>query len=166
MIWCVIIFTKIWCVTAFFTKCFIKHITSKRPLSTNVCIDVLSDCTVDWMPNYILHMHMDATHYVCVDVFSDYTVVWMLYYTHYKYKGVHQYVCVGVLEDCFSHWMPYYTHHKYNGAHPYVYHRNTCIQHCLHEVVHSECPGKKQRLNIRIYSDRKNNYFYSNVYIK
>jgi hypothetical protein len=25
---------------------------------------------------------------------------------------------------------------------------------------------KKQRLNIRIYSDRKNNYFYSNLYIK
>jgi hypothetical protein len=25
---------------------------------------------------------------------------------------------------------------------------------------------KKQRLNIRIYSDRKNNYFHSNVYIK
>jgi len=25
---------------------------------------------------------------------------------------------------------------------------------------------KKQKLNIRIYSDKKNNYFYSNVYIK
>ena len=70
----------------------------------------------------------------------------MPYYTHYKYNGVYKYVCAGVLEDCFSHWMPYYTHHKYKGAHPYAYHRNTCIQHCLHEAVHSECPVKKTKV--------------------
>jgi len=50
-------------------------------------------------------------------------------------------------------------------AHPYVYHRNICTHHCVHEVVRLEYPVKTQRLNIRIYFDRKNNYFYSNVYI-
>jgi hypothetical protein len=50
-------------------------------------------------------------------------------------------------------------------AHPYVYHRNICIHHCVHEVVDSEYPGKKQRLNMRIYFDRNNHYLYSNVYI-
>jgi len=38
---------------------------------------------------------------------------------------------------------------------PYAYHRNNCIHHWVHEVVHSEDPGKKQKLNIRIYLDRK-----------
>ena len=60
--------------------------------------------------------------------------------------------------------MPYYKLHIEMDAHPYVYHRNICIHHSVHEVVHSECPGKK-KLNIRIYFDRKNHYFYSNVYI-
>jgi len=52
------------------------------------------------------------------------------------------------------------------GAHLYVYHRNVCIQHFVHEVAHSQYLAKTQRLNIRIYSDRKKNNFYSNVYIK
>jgi hypothetical protein len=51
-------------------------------------------------------------------------------------------------------------------AHLYVYHRNICIQNRVHVVVDPEHPGKTQMLNIRIYSDRKKNYFYSNVYIK
>jgi len=33
-----------------------------------VCVDELPDCTIDWMPNYILHVNMGATYYVCVDV--------------------------------------------------------------------------------------------------
>jgi hypothetical protein len=37
--------------------------------------------------------------------------------------------------------MPYYTLHINMAAHPYVYH-NICIQHAVHEVVHSGCPGK------------------------
>ena len=61
--------------------------------------------------------------------------------------------------------MPYYTLHMHMDAHHYVYHRNICSLHSVHEVVHSEYPGKKQRLNIRIYFDGKNHYYYSNVYI-
>jgi hypothetical protein len=57
--------------------------------------------------------------------------------------------------------MPYYTLYMHVDTHPYVHHRNICIHHCVHEVVHSQYPGKKQRLNIRIYSDRKNSYCYS-----
>ena len=49
-------------------------------------------------------------------------------------------------------------------AHPYVHHRKICTHHSVCEVVHSEHPGKK-KLNIRIYFDRRNKYFYSNVYI-
>ena len=97
--------------------------------------------------SYYTHYKYKGVHqYVCVGVLEDCLSHWMPYYTHYKYKGVHQYVCVGVLKDCLSHWMPYYTHYKYKGAYPYVYHRNTCIQHCLHKVVHSECPGKKTKV--------------------
>jgi len=40
--------------------------------------------------------------------------------------------------------------------HPYVYHKNICIHHRVHEVVHSEYPGKTQKLNIRTYFDREN----------
>jgi hypothetical protein len=55
--------------------------------------------------------------------------------------------------------MPYYTLHMHMDAHAYVYHRNIHIQHCVREVVRSKYPGKKQRVNIRIKSDRKNNFF-------
>jgi hypothetical protein len=51
--------------------------------------------------------------------------------------------------------MPYYPLHMNMDAHPYVYHRNICIHHRAHEILHAEYPGKKQRLNIRIYLDRK-----------
>jgi hypothetical protein len=51
-------------------------------------------------------------------------------------------------------------------AHPYVYHRNICIQHCVHEDADLEYPGKNTKPNIRIYSDKKNSYSYSNVQIK
>jgi len=34
----------------------------------NVYIDILSDCTVDRMSNYILHRHMDNIYCVCVHV--------------------------------------------------------------------------------------------------
>ena len=59
--------------------------------------------------------------------------------------------------------MPYYTLHMHMDAHHYVYHRNICSLHSVHEVVHSEYPGKKQRLNIRVYFDEEKHYFYSNV---
>jgi len=62
--------------------------------------------------------------------------------------------------------MPSYTLHMNLEAHPYVYHRNIRIQHCVHAVVHLPYPGKKPRLKISAHSDRNNNYFYSNVYIK
>jgi hypothetical protein len=79
----------------------------------------------------------------------------MPYYTHHRYKGTHDYVCVYVLSDCSYDCMPYYILHINIDAHPYIYYRNVRIQHCVHEVLHSEYPGKKaQRLNIRIYSDR------------
>jgi hypothetical protein len=55
--------------------------------------------------------------------------------------------------------MLYYTHHRHTDADYYVYHRNICIQHCVHEVVHSKYPDKTQRLKIRIYCYRKKNYF-------
>jgi hypothetical protein len=50
----------------------------------------------------------------------------------------------------------------------YVYHRNFCIQYCVCGFVLLKYPGNpgKKKLNIRIYSERKNNYFYSNVHIK
>jgi hypothetical protein len=82
------------------------------------------------------------------------------------YKAAHNYVCVDVLSDCTYDWTPYYTLHIHMDAHPYIYHMNICIQHCVYEVVHSQYPGKTQRLNIRIHSDRKNKCFYSYVYIK
>ena len=44
-------------------------------------------------------------------------------------------------------------------THPYAYHKNIHIQHSVCDDVHLEDPVKKQSLNIRIYSDRKNNYF-------
>ena len=60
--------------------------------------------------------------------------------------------------------MPCYAFHMNKGAHHCVYHRKICIRHSVIEVVHSQYPGKQQRLNIRIYFDRKNKYFYSNAY--
>jgi len=46
--------------------------------------------------------------------------------------------------------MPYYTFHMHMDVQHYVYQRNFCSLHSVHEVVHSEYPGKKRGLNIRI----------------
>ena len=96
------------------------------------------------MPYYILHSYMGAHHYAIVDVLSDSPVEWMFYYILHRYTGAHQYVCVDVLWDCSYYWMPYYKLHIKMDAHPYVYHRNICIHHSVHKVVHSEYPGKKK----------------------
>ena len=61
--------------------------------------------------------------------------------------------------------MSYYTLHMHMDAHHYVYQRNICTHRSVHEVVHSEYPGKEQSLNIRIYFDGKNHNFYTNVHI-
>jgi hypothetical protein len=55
--------------------------------------DILSDCSVDWIPYYIPHMNMDAHPYVLVPVFVDYSCRCMPYYTHHKPKGTNHYVC-------------------------------------------------------------------------
>ena len=128
-----------------------------------VRIDVLTKCTFAWMSYYTLHTNMVAPLYVCVHVFSDY--YWNLISSCIKCNHS-VFVCADVIPVCISVWISSDTLHKYKGGHPYMYHRNICIQHFLHEVVHSQYPAKTQRLNIRKYSDRKNNYFYSNVYIK
>ena len=74
----------------------------------------------------------------------------MLYYRHHKHKGSLHYVCVDVLSDRPFYRMPYYIFHIKMDAQPYVYHKNICIHHSVHEVVHLEYPGKK-KLNIRIW---------------
>jgi hypothetical protein len=40
-------------------------------------------------------------------------------------------------------------------GHPYIYHGDIHIQQCECDDVHSECPGKTQRVNIRIYSEKR-----------
>jgi len=107
------------------------------------------------MPYYRRHMNMDAHRYVRADVVSEWSLYGTPFYTHHKNMD---YVCVDVLSDYSSYWISFYTLHKYTGTHPRVYHRNNCIQHFVHEAVHSLYPEKTQRLSIRIYSDRKNNY--------
>ena len=95
------------------------------------------------MPYYTNHKHKGAYHYACVDVLSVFSVDWKPYYTYHIQKGSLHYVCVDVLLD---------------DAHHYVYHRNICTLHSVHEVVHSDYPGKKQRLNIRLHFDEMNHY--------
>ena len=90
--------------------------------------------------------HKGAHHYVCVDVLAGFSFHCMPYYTYYRYKGAHHYVSVDVLSDCSYDCMPYNTLHINIDAHPYVYHRNICIQHCVHAVVHSEYPGKNTKV--------------------
>jgi hypothetical protein len=54
------------------------------------------------MSYYTHHKYKGAIHYVCVDVLSDCSVDWMSYYTHHKYKGTNLCVCVDVLLDYSS----------------------------------------------------------------
>jgi hypothetical protein len=57
-----------WCVKRwiFLLNAYYSH-HKQKGAQHYVCVDVLSDCTVDWMPNYLLLLHMDVTLYVCVD---------------------------------------------------------------------------------------------------
>ena len=129
-----------------------------------VCVDDLSVCCLQWMPYYTHHKHKGAHHYECVDALSDCSFDQMPYYTHHTYKGTHHYVCVDAVSDCPYDSIPYYILHINTDAHPSVHHRNICIWECVGEVVHSEYPcKKKKKVNVRIYSDRKNSYFHSNV---
>ena len=59
--------------------------------------DILADCSVKWMPHYILHMNMGANLHVWVYLLSDYSCLCMLYYTHHKRKGTHHYEGIDVL---------------------------------------------------------------------
>ena len=45
----------------------------------------------------ITHKYKGAHHYVFVDVLSDCSDDWMPYYTFHKHKGAHHYVFVDVL---------------------------------------------------------------------
>ena len=94
-------------------ECFITHITSITALTT-MCVYVLSDSSLDWRSSYTLH----------------------------KYKNTHHHGCLDVLSDSSYDCMPCYTLHMHMDAQPYVYHRNICIQHCVHDAVHSDYPGK------------------------
>ena len=107
-------------LTAFTTMHALMHYTRhmNKDVHCYVCVDVDSDCCVDWMPNYAHHMNTDAPQYVCVDVLSDYS----------------------------SHWISSYTLRKYMATHPYVYHTNICIQYFVHEVFHSQYPGKNTKI--------------------
>jgi len=62
-----------------------------------------------------------------------------------SYKGTLHYVCVDVLSDSSFYCMPYYPLHMNMDTHPHVYDKNICIHHCVHEVVHSEYSGKKNK---------------------
>jgi hypothetical protein len=42
--------------------------------------------------------------------------------------------------------MPYYTHYMNMDVHPCVCHSNICIQHCVHEAVHSEYADKMKKV--------------------
>jgi hypothetical protein len=77
--------------TTLVTECFITH--------TNICVDVLSESSVDQMHYYTLHTYKGAHHYVSVDGESDGYVYGMPYYTDHTHKGAHHYVCVYVLAD-------------------------------------------------------------------
>jgi hypothetical protein len=50
-------------------------------------------------------------------------------------------MCICVLSDRSFYWIPYYTRHMDMDTHPYGHHRNFCIQHSIHKVVHCEHTG-------------------------
>jgi hypothetical protein len=93
------------------------------------------------MPYYTLHRHKGIHHYVHVGVLSDSSFYRMSYYTLHRHMGTHPYVH-DVLADCSFYRMPCYTLHMNVDAHTPECHRNIYIQHCVHEVVHSEYPSK------------------------
>jgi hypothetical protein len=57
----------IWYKTAIFKATFIYTFHKFKALTT-ICVHVLSESSVDWMRNYIIHMDMDTNRYVRVDV--------------------------------------------------------------------------------------------------
>jgi hypothetical protein len=109
-----------------------------------------------------MHRKKSSHHYVFFDDLTDYSDDGMLHYTLHRYKGAHHYVRVRVSVYC----TPYYEVHINLDAHPYAFHRNVCIYHCVHEVVHLRYPGKNTKSKISLHSDRKNSHFYSIIYIK
>jgi hypothetical protein len=64
--------------------------------------DPVTEC-----PFYTLHKNTDFNYYVCVDELSECSLDWMRYYTLHKNNGAHQYVWVDVLSGCNIYWMSY-----------------------------------------------------------
>jgi len=84
------------------------------------CVDEYSNCSVDWMPYYILNRYNGAYHCVCVYALSDDSCHCKPYYTHHSYMGSLNYLCNDVLLDDAFDWMPYYKLHMNMDAHHYV----------------------------------------------
>ena len=61
-----------------------------------VCVDVLSDCTLYWIPYYTRHVNKDSHRYVGGGL-SDWSFIWIPYYTHHMNMDTPQYVCADVL---------------------------------------------------------------------
>ena len=112
-----------WCFyqTTLYNDCLITLISYMYTQHSACLVDVLKDCSVDWMPYYTLHINTDAQPYVWVHVFTDYSRHCMPYYTHHEPKGAHHDVCIHVFSEYSCNCRPYYVHHKHKGAHHYVW---------------------------------------------
>ena len=137
--------------TMYALMCYQTALLSQWLITLCVWVYGASEYGSECMPYYKNCTHTGAHPCACVYVVLDYSLEWMIYYTHHKHKGAHHCECDCVLPNCPFYWKPCYRLHMDMDV------------HSVHEV-HSEHPGKKQRLNIRIYFDRKNKYFYSNIY--
>ena len=85
---------KLFCVNRwlFLLKAFLH--TSKRALTTMKAL--MSDCDVDWMPNYILHMNIDASYYYMFMCYKSALLTeWLLTHTNSIKSLTNMYALMG-----------------------------------------------------------------------
>ena len=78
-----------------FTHC-LKTPTNYLHPQQYACIDEYSNCSVDWMPYYIIYRYNGTHHYICIYGLSDYSCYCMPYYILHSNTGSLHYVCVDV----------------------------------------------------------------------
>jgi hypothetical protein len=105
--------------------------------STLRMVDVLAERHFSLNALLYTTQYKGSNHYVCVDVLPNCTGDWIHYYTHHTYKGAYQYVCADVLWDCSVDWMPFCTQHTYKGAHQYVCWCFTKLLWWLNALLHT-----------------------------
>ena len=115
------------------THC-LKTLTSFLHPQKYACVDEYTNCSVDWMPYYILHRYNGPHHYVCIYGLSDYSCYCMPYHILHSYTGSLHYVCVDVLLDNHFDWMPY-THFTLlwmlTNMYAFMSHQMTPVNVCL-----------------------------------